>query len=180
MYLYTLALKRYMRRKPFDEDNAVSISNMYYSIFMKMFGKSSGIIGSYADLQPKLKFLITLYVYVGLFGNRQNENLYNKIAGLMHADYEDLKLDYNFNSVKDFLKAINENNIIPISENVFSTKVINMLGISALPLFEVIYRFYSGVLASTVPGNKVFSGFLSKVNTPLYQKLVHIAIKNLG
>lgn len=180
MYLYVSALKRFMKRKPFDEDNITSISRMYYSIFMKMFGKVSGIIGAYSDLQPKLQFLILLYVYVGLMGFKQDENLYNKIAGMMHTNYDDLNLNYNFESTKDFLKAINENNIIPISENVFSTKIINMYGPASLPIFEDTSRFFAGIMASTVPGNGVFSGFLSKVNTTLYDKLVYITLKNMG
>lgn len=180
MYLYASALKRFMRKKPFGEDNVTTIAKMYYSIFMKMFGKTSGIIGAYSDLQPKLQFLILLYVYVGLMGLKQDDKLYNRIAGMMHTNYDDLDLNYDFSSMKDFLKAINGNNIIPISENVFSTKVINMYGTASLPLFEDVSRFYAGIIASTVPGNSVFSGFLSKVNTSLYDKLVYITLKNLG
>ena len=113
-------------------------------------------------------------------GVKQNEELYNKLAGMMHTNYDDLDLKYDFRSTKEFLKAINGNNIVPISENVFSTKVINMYGTASLPLFEDISRFYSGIIASTVPGNGVFSGFLSKVNTTLYDKLVYITLKNMG
>ncbi len=177
LYLYTATLKRFMQKKAFSKDNAISISNMIFSIFMKMFGKSSGLIGSYSHLIPQLRFLITLYVHVSFFGEAHTDKLVTKIGSTLYMDPSSLDLNYDFSSVRDFLKAINKNKIIPISENTLSAKVINQMGVASLPMFEDLARFYATVLGATVPGSSVISGYLSKVNTSLFNKLVYTGLK---
>lgn len=177
LYLYVSIFRRFLKKTNFSKDNAISISNMIFSIFMKMFGKSSGLVGSYSHLIPKLRFLITLYVYVAFFGENQSDRLISKIASSLYMDLSGIDLNYDFSSIKEFLKAVNKNNVIPISENTFSSKVINQIGVASLPMFEDLSRFYATILASTVPGNSVFSGYLSKVNTNLFNKLVYTGLK---
>ena len=43
------------------------ISVFYLSVFMKLFGKKSGLIGSYKNLIPKLMYIISIYVHEGIF-----------------------------------------------------------------------------------------------------------------
>jgi hypothetical protein len=150
---------------------------MMFSIFMKMFGKSSGLIGSYSTLIPNLRFLISLYINVAFFGEIQEEKLISRLATSLYMDPKGLDLNFDFTSVKEFLLAINKNKIIPISENTFSSKVVNQMGLASLPMFEDLSRFYATILGATVPGNSVFSGYLAKVNSGLFGKLVYMGLK---
>lgn len=180
LFLYTISLRAFTVKKPFKKDNMISVYLMIFSIFMRLFGKKAGLIGSYAHLIPKLRFLIMLYVGVSMFGLSQDDKTKQRLASTLYIDYKELKLDYDFTSVKDFLKAINENNIISLSEHTFSTFMINRAGISSLPVFEDASRFYATMIASTIYGSTLFSGFYHKANSSLYPKIVDIGLKTLG
>lgn len=179
LFLYALSLQTFVIKKPFKSGTEASVSGMIFSVFMKLFGKKSGLIGSYKHLIPKLQFLIYLYVSVSMMGISDNENTRKKIASTVFIDKEEMKLDYDFSSTKDFLKAINDNEIIPISQIKFSTAIISTGGISSLPMFEDLSRFFATILASTIP-NSQFSYFWAKVNQNLFNKLVEIGLRNLN
>jgi len=179
LFLYALSLNNFVKRKPFKPGTESNVSGMIFSVFMKLFGKKSGLIGSYKYLIPKLQFLIYLYVSVSMMGISDNENTRKRIASTVFIDKNELKLDYNFESTKDFLKSINDNEIIPISQIKFSTSIISIGGVSSLPMFEDISRFFAAILASTVP-NSQFSYFWAKVNQNLFNVLVEIGLRNLS
>jgi len=172
-------LKKFIMKKPFSNDSINSIYLMIFSIFMKIYGKKSGLISSYSNLIPRLRFLINLYVSVSMFGIKDNTNTRNKIANQLYIDHTKMKLDYDFSSTKDFLKSINENNIISLSEYTFSSVMIERGGIPSLPIFEDVSRFFATLIASTVFGGDLFSGFYSKCNSSLYPKIVDIGLKTL-
>lgn len=179
LFLYSISLAAFVNKKPFKSGVEVNIANMIFSIFMKIFGKKSGLIGAFKDLIPKLQFLIHLYVKVSMMGEIQRPNLINKVASQFYINTNEMKLDYDFNSVSNFLTAINENNIISISTFKFSSTIVNIAGMASLPMFEDVSRFFSTTLASTIPGNTNFSYYWSKVNPGLFQKLNNIAYTNL-
>ena len=56
LFLYIIALKNFINKKPFKAGTEANISGMIFSIFMKLFGKKSGLIGSYGHLIPKLQY----------------------------------------------------------------------------------------------------------------------------
>lgn len=179
LFLYVLSLRSFINKKPFKAGTESNVSGMIFSIFMKLFGKRAGLIGSFKHLIPKLQFLIYLYVEVSMMGTAQNDKLYKRIGSIMYIDPGELKLDYDFRSTIEFLKSINDNNIIPISENKFSSMIISTGGIASLPMFEDISRFYSTVLASGIP-NSQFSYFWAKVNTNLFGKLTEYGLRSLA
>lgn len=179
LFLYTIALKNFINKKPFKAGTEANISGMIFSIFMKLFGKKSGLIGSYGYLIPKLQYLIYLYVSVAMMGLPQNESTKKKIAAITYTDKDDLDLNYDFKSTSEFLKSINNNNIIPMSENKFSTTIINMGGIASLPMFEDTSRFFATLMACGIP-NSQFPPTWVKINPNLYGKLVDISTRMLS
>ena len=179
LFLYTLSLNNFVKREPFKPGTESNVSGMIFSVFMKLFGKKAGLIGSYKYLIPKLQFLIYLYVSVSMMGIPDNENTRKRIASTVFIDKNELKLNYDFGSTKDFLKSINDNEIIPISQIKFSTAIISTGGVSSLPMFEDISRFFATILASTVP-NSQFSYFWAKVNQNLFNILVETGLRNLS
>lgn len=181
LYMYTISLYMFIVKNAFNESIEEHIAAYYFAIFMKVFGKKSGLLGSYMDMIPKLRFIIWMYVHCGVMGGKDTLDVRKKIALQVELyDMHNMNLEYNFYSSKDFLKCINENRIIPLSENVFSSKIINIGGVNSLPMFEDANRFFSTILSSTISGNIVFTTFWSKIRSDLFQKLVYIATKNLS
>lgn len=179
MFLYTISLKAYLSNKPFKKGHDINVANMYFSIFMKLFGKKSGLIGAYKDLIPNLKYLIHLYTSCSLMGIEDNSTLRRKISADLYMDPSNLKLDYDFRSTIEFIKAINSNDIIALSEYKFSSSIVNIAGTPFLPVFEDISRFFATILASDIPGNSQFSYFWARVNKVLFEKLKSFAYTEL-
>ena len=180
MYLYSLALHKYnsgINALPSTLEEHVSA--YIYSIFMKLFGKKSGLIGAYRSLQPKLRFLIGLYVHIGMFGNPMNDRAIGKLSSSLYFDPKGLNLNYDFSSTSEFIKSLKGNNIIQISENKFSTTIINMGGVTSLPMFEDTSRLFATCVASTISGNSIFTSIWSKVNSKLFNKLVYFGLRGL-
>lgn len=179
MFLYSITLQNYIKRKPFERDIDIHISNFYISAFMKFFSKKHGLQGSYKHLIPNLQFLIGLYVNVSIIGYDINPILINKIATRYYATgAKNLNLDFDFSTIIGFLTALRKNNIIPISENTFSQTIINTSGLTSLPAYEDGYRLFSTLVASSISGGSVFSSFFRKINKGLYEKMVFIALQN--
>lgn len=179
LFLYVLSLKAFIAVRPFKSGTEANVSGMIFSIFMKIFGKKAGLIGSFKHLIPKLQFLIYLYVAVSMMGEKQNDSLIQKVGAIMYTDPKELNLNFNFASTIDFLKAININNIIQLSENKFSSTIISTGGLASLPMFEDLSRFYATILASGV-SNSQFSYFWAKVNTNLFGKLTEQGLISLA
>lgn len=178
-YLYTLSLKSYLTKKPFKPGTEDHVSNMIFAIFMNWYGKKAGLVGSYTELIPKLRFIIWLYTSVAFMGKKDEKTLRIKLSNMLQLDIDDMNLEYNFKSIIDMLKCINDNNIIPMSENKFSTTTITRTGnMNFLPVFEDISRFFASVVAVSVPGNKQFQNIFVS-NKPLYLRLLDTGLTAL-
>lgn len=179
MFLYAITLQSYLKRKPFEKDIDIHISNFYISAFMKFYSKKHGLQGSYKYLIPNLQVLIGLYVHSGIMGGDINQGVINKLANRYYAQSaSELNLNFDLSSMIGFLTALRKNNIIPISENLFSQTIINSSGLSSLPAYEDGSRLFATLVASSVSGSSVFSSFFRKINKGLYEKMVFIALQN--
>jgi hypothetical protein len=173
LFLYTASLRAFITSNSIPDDADELISSFIFSVFMKMYRKKAGLAGSYRDLIPKLAFIIWLYTYVGMLGHEDTITARRKIAGNLYTSFEDLKLDgFNFSSITDVLKCLNENGIITTSTNSFSTQVINYGGVASLPLFEDPSRFFATLISTTVPGSRVFASYWAKVRPDLFKKVI--------
>jgi len=181
IFVYSYYLTSFFKNKPFRKEIAEQIINYYFLLFMSMFGKRHGLVGSYKYLIPKLRFLIYLYVYVGMFGMNQDEKLYRTITSDMlqtPVNYNEMNLDDDFSSPVGFFNSIRKNGIMRISENVFINGIIKRTGnVYSLPAFEDVSRFFSTLTSSTIVGNLIFSSFWKKIETKgsIYNKLLHLS-----
>lgn len=181
LFLYGISLYLFTTKGLIDASVEEHIASFYFALFMKVFGKKSGLTGSYRDLIPRLRFLIWMYTHCGVLGLEDTEIVRKKIALQSElTDINAVKADYDFKSIKQLLKSINQNRIIPLSETVFSKKMIDVGGINSLPIFEDPSRFFATLMCVTVQGNTIFSSYWSKVRTDLFQKLVYIGSKNMN
>ena len=180
LYVYALSLLSFTKNKPFSEAIEEHISNYIFATFMRMFGKKAGLLGSYKNMIPKLRFLISLYVRTSLMGIPDDINSRRKLASRYYIDINSVNLEnYDFSLIRDFLKSINENRIIPLSDNRFSTQIINIGGLTSLPIFEDVSRFFATMIALSVKGTSLFNPYWAKVRPDLYQKIIYLGSKAL-
>lgn len=174
MFLYAICLKAYITKQPFEKDIENHISEFYIQTFMNLFGKKYGLTGSYKNLIPILQGIVAIYVKTGLMGEQLTDDVLNKISNRFYIDVKDIDIPDDINTTFGFLKSLKTNNVIPLSENKFSTTIINISGVSSLPMFEDTSRLFATVVASAVPGNSVFSKYWRKKQTKIYEKLMNI------
>jgi len=179
LYLYSTALTLFITKKAIPEGIEGAVASFLFAIFMKLFRKKSGLAGA-RELVPKLAFLIAVYNHSGMFGFEDTDRDRRKIASSLYTNFDDLKMDYDFTSTVQFLQAINDNHIISISANKFSTEIINRGDIVSLPIFEDTSRFFSSILASTIPGTRIFPNYWSKIHPNLFTTLVNKGMMFLG
>jgi len=172
LYLNALLFSNYIKKKKIPDEMFQDVSNYVYSVFMKMFGKKSGLLGSYRDLIPKLRFLVSLYVKCGMFGYSDTIDTRNRLSASLYTSFDDLKMDYDFSSTTGFINSIRDNQIIPISTVKFSQQVVRIGGVQSLPMFEDLSRFFSTLPCSLVSGNTIYRSFWSKLPGTTYKKLV--------
>lgn len=180
LYLNALMLTNYLDNKNIPDGIEQDVSNYIYAIFMKLFGKKSGLLGSYRDLIPKLRFLVTLYVRCGMYGFPDNNDTRQKTAASLYTTFDDLKMGYDFSTITGFINSLRDNQIIPLSTIKFSQQVVRIGGAQALPIFEDLARLLSTLPCSLVSGNSVYTSFWTKIPGMTYKKLVYKAFTILS
>jgi hypothetical protein len=179
-FSYSIILSQYMLNKSFNIRLEDQVSLFMDSCFMGMFGKKSGLIGSYRHLIPKMKFLVAMYVHKGLFGEDLTTEFMNNTASKYFLNYNDINLDFDFSSIVGLIRSLNNNKVISISENLFSTSVINYGGINSLPMYEDLSRMFATMLMVLVRGNHLFSTYWHKKTKNIYEKMVTFGVGYLG
>lgn len=177
LVLNALALTKMLKTRPFRDSIEMDISIFLYATLMKLYGKKSGLMGSYTHLMPRLKFICFLYTHCGLLGLPDNIQVRNTIAAKLFTTIDDLKLDgIDFSTTHGFLEAIRINEIIPTSIYKFSTSIINISGASSLPIFEDLSRLHANLISAVVPSSNVFSNFWLRIPGETPTKIIKNAL----
>ena len=159
------------------ENYAYIFVNYYLSLFIRVFGKQFGLLGSYTREIPKLKFLISVYIFESFFGIKGDRN-YKQSASLAQIDYRKFKdeLDkYDFSDVSEFIKALSEFKVmIGINKYRFTEKILKFFTINFIPAVEDCSRFVSSISASSVSGSKLIPSFIYRYNENEYKKIVDL------
>lgn len=177
-FLYTILFSNYVEKRPFSNDLVDQVCLFYFNVFMNMYGKKAGLTGS-PELVNKLRYLVYMYTYSGIFGIELTKNIKNKVSSFLFTNQDRLKLDYDFSNIIEFLKCIKDNGIIAISENKFATDAIKIDGIESLPMYEDISRLFATLVATTIKGNSVFSNYWAKKSKTIYDKMVYYGMHNI-
>ena len=174
LFTYAIALKAFITKKPFEPDVENHVAEFIIQTFMNLFGKKYGLTGSYKNLIPELQGLCALYVATGMMGKDYNSNLVGYLSNKYYTDLSKLKIPNNINQTIPFLRTLRANNVVPLTENLFSTTIINVSGANSLPMFEDTSRLFSTIMASSIPGNSIFSKYWRKKQSKIYEKLLSI------
>lgn len=161
-----------------SEDIAPPIINYLSSIFVRVFGKAYGLTETYSGAIPKLKFLLSCYVYASFFGYPNNAELFRRAIGVTPYNYiEDTeKLSrYDFSSIKDFLRVLSDSRVMPgIKVFGFTEKLYRFFGVNMLPGFEDLSRFICGIIGSSVKNQKMIPSFIYKYNEREFNKILRL------
>jgi len=156
----------------------VPITNWLTTLFVQIFGKDYGLLGSYQSEINKLKFLIACYILSTFFGITSTAS-YKKAAAIAQADYSNIKdkLDgYDFSSIHQFVKALSDLKVFPgFNIIIFTQKLHRFLHINTLPAFEDCSRFIATLLTSSITGSSIIPTFIGKkYNVDEFSKIIEI------
>ena len=177
--VYAYAFEKMVTKKfKIKEEYAKYIVNYLLSFYVQIFGKEYGLVGIYASGIPKLKFLVACYILSAFFGYKTSPKLFQKastLAPYMYADEIDSLKIYDFMQVEDFIKAISDLKVMPgLTVTKFTSKLYRFFGMNILPGIEDCSRFFSVILTSSVPGNRLVPKYLFKFNQNEYTRLIDI------
>jgi hypothetical protein len=177
--IYGEILHKLLSKKVEVKNNYAGIFiNYYLSMFIRLFGKQFGLLGTYTSEIPKLKFLIAVYILESFFGITGDSN-YRKAATVGQIDYRPLKskLDkYDFYDIGDFVKSLSDLKVmVGINKYRFSEKILKFFTINFIPALEDCSRFVSSIGASNVSGSKLIPGFIYSYNENEYNKIVDLS-----
>lgn len=168
-------LSAYFTLKPVPTQLSDTIADYMSSVYIKMFAKRYGLIGSYVSEIPKLRFLVSLYVYVSFFGLRQR-SAYLKAGAISKTKRTEFELDldkYDFTDVRQFIKCLSESGVLHgISVHEFASSVIKFFnGPIALAMFEDVMRFMATIGASTISATTIFPQGMERYHPKLFKKI---------
>lgn len=130
-------------------------------MFLKLFSKKYGITGSYTDLIPQFKYIVTMYILCKFFGFNPKESD-KKSESLCHFDSSKLwkELDpknYNFYSIKEVMTLLSDSGTCPgIGIYRFTETVVRLFGVMNLAIFDDLMRFCCAMFCSTINSNSFF------------------------
>ena len=178
LYTYSISLASfYNQNRPFEKSIEEHISNYIIMLFINLYAKKHGLMGSYKHLIPQMQTIIASYVHCGMFGNPVLKSNINKIASRYFANADDLDLSDDISTTVGFIRALRKNNIIPISENLFTTAIINRFGLTSLPLFEDVGRFFATLLTSNL-GSSIVSKNFKGINRNMFDRLHFMGLRS--
>jgi len=153
--VYGICLKELTTRQSIPDRFAGHITAYLLSVFMRIFGKEYGLVGVYSTQIPKLKFMISCYIYAAFF-NVKGDRLFKNASIATAYDYRndlDLLKTFDFSDVNDFIKALDKLKVFPgVSKYNFVSKILRMLTIHFIPAVEDCARFIAVLTTSDIPG----------------------------
>lgn len=152
------------------------------SMFVRVFGKEYGLTEIYSTGIPKLKFLLSCYIFASFFGQANDASLLRKASSTAPYNYQDEMrqiLSYDYSSITQFLKALSDLKVMPgVKPYSFTTKIYRYFGINMLAALEDPSRFLMAIVCASIGGSKVVPTFIStKYNERAFSQLIELAKK---
>jgi hypothetical protein len=171
--------------------NSIDVNNYEYFcnyiclMMLKLFAKKYGITGSYVDLIPQFKYVVSVYVLMKFFGLKFSE-ADKKAKAFSKFDsnilYKRIKPDnYNLNEIKDMLRMLDDGGICPgFKPYRFLETIIKYYNVMGLSMFEDIMRFCSALFCASINSNSYFPQIFQLAYSKMdYDKIFQIIEKKL-
>lgn len=155
-------------------ENSDPFCEYMIQVFLKIFSKKYGLTGSYVNLIPQFRFIVSAYIYVSFFGVDQTEAL-KKAQALAKTDISEIKIDfskYNLSNVDNLILALSDAQLLPgLNTYKFLDTMLKNFGTINLPIFEDIMRFSSSMISASINGNSFFPPVFQIYNNKLFLKI---------
>lgn len=160
---------------------AKPIIDFLTSMLVRAYGKDYGLTEIYSSGIPKLKFLLSCYVFSSFFGVSSSINLLRKASSTAPYNYQEEAreiLKYDFRSTVQFLKALSDLKVMPgVKPYSFTTKLFRWYGINMIAGFEDLSRFICAIVAASVGGSKMVPTWISKYHERAFGQILEISKK---
>jgi len=160
---------------------AKPIIDFMTSMLVRAYGKDYGLTEIYSSGIPKLKFLLSCYIFSSFFGAPNNNNLLRKASGTAPYNYQPEAqeiLKYDYKSITQFLKALSDLKVMPgIKPYSFTTKLFRWYGVNMIAGFEDLSRFICAIVAASVGGSKMVGSWISKYHEKAFGQILEISKK---
>jgi len=178
--VYGVCLKELSSKQAIPDRFAGHIVSFLLSVFIKVFGKEYGLIGIYSTQIPKLKFVISCYIYSSFFNISGNKMLQNSSIATSYDYRKDLDLlnKFDFSDANDFIKALDQLKVFPgVSKYNFVSKILRLLSIHFIPAIEDCSRFISVMTTSDIPGitPSLSPAFYYRYNETEFNSIIEIS-----
>lgn len=154
------------------------ISNYLLSMFIGVFGKEYGLLGSYSNNITGLNFLINCYILSSFFGITGNKS-YKMSSVVSNFNYKEIEKDldnYDFSNIENFIRSLSDFKIMSgFNKYLFTGKMLKIAGVSFLPALEDLSRFISICSCIAVKGSNIVPTYLSKYNEDSFGRIIDIS-----
>lgn len=165
-------------KKKVKEAYASIITSYLTSLFVRLFGKEYGLLGSFSDKIAQMKFLVSCYVLSSFFGISGDKafKMSVPVSGFSYKDIHSELKRYKFDKISELIKSFSDFGVLPgINKHLFTSKVLKLFQFSFLPALEDLSRFISILTTSDISGSSLVPTFLYKYNESSYNRILEIS-----
>ena len=154
------------------------ISTYLLSLFIKLFGKEYGLLGTYSSSISKLNFLLNCYILTSFFGITE-DTCYKKAASSSGFSYKDIVEDlkkFDFSKIEDFVKSLSYFEVFPgMNKYSFLSRILRNIGVSFLPALEDPARFIAIMTCVGIKGSNIVPTYISQYNEGAFEQITQIS-----
>jgi len=159
-------------------NHAEPIINFLTTVFIRIFGKQYGLLGSFQSELSKVKFLLSTYIYQSFFG-LEGKDLYKAAAAISSFDYREIEEQlskYDFYNIDNLVKSLSDFGAMKgLTKYDFAAKMLRFLGLHFICALEDASRFMALVTASNISGTSLVPSFFYNYNVTEYRKILEIS-----
>jgi len=184
--LYSVVLYSYVGAYhsifPLNKSYSNIVADYLSGLYIRMFAKKYGLLGSYVDEIPKFRFLVSAYVFRSFFEMTQEEAFQKaeRVAEIKMSLFDFDLEKYDFYNFRDFITVLSESGVLHgLSLYEFASIMIKSFGTLSLPMFEDGMRFLATISGSSIVSTTIFPTSLQKFHPSLYSKILDVIEKEI-
>jgi hypothetical protein len=176
--LYGICLEEVTtKRVNIDSKYASIISSFFTAMFIRLFGKEYGLLGSFMSEIAKLKFLVNCYIHAAFFGESGKSVFAQSISysGFDYKEIEDELNKYDFSDIGNLIQSLSELKVMPgLNKHLFTSKILKSYTFNFLPALEDLSRFLATLASSQIVGSSIVPTFLYRINEDAFGRIIDI------
>ena len=166
------------KRMKINERFYQPISNYFFSLLMRLFGKLYGLSGTFTYKINELKFLTALYILESFFGDSKSKATQKAsvTAAFNYKQTEDSLKNYDLKTIDGYITSLSKSGVMPnINKHLFTASILNKLTFSFLPGFEDISRLIAILTTSELKSSSIVPTYISKYNERDFHSILEMS-----